>query len=210
MVKYTVKQGDCIESIAFEKGFFWETIWNLPENADLKRIRKNPNALLSGDKVFLPEKQEKEIPCATEKKHRFRQKGVPSMLNIILEDQKDQPLANISYVLEIDGQTYTGHTDKEGRLRQTIPPNAQKGMLYIGENRERQYPLELGHIDPITEVSGIQGRLNNLGFECGPINGLLNDETRAAIRQFQLKYGLEESGEPDQNTRDKIKEVYGN
>ncbi|MFH1075402.1 MAG: hypothetical protein V1753_00935 [Pseudomonadota bacterium] len=54
MPDYIVKQGDCIESIAFKHGLFWETVWNHPNNQQLKQERKNPNILLAGDKVFVP------------------------------------------------------------------------------------------------------------------------------------------------------------
>ena len=29
-----------MSSIAYSRGFFWETLWNLSENADLKNERK--------------------------------------------------------------------------------------------------------------------------------------------------------------------------
>src|SRR5258708_33469109 len=53
---YTVVQGDCISSIAAQNGFGrWQTVWDRPENAALKKTRKNPNALSPGDQVFVPD-----------------------------------------------------------------------------------------------------------------------------------------------------------
>jgi N-acetylmuramoyl-L-alanine amidase len=63
MPSHTVKQGDCISSIAHETGFFWETLWNHPDNAKLKQLRKNPNALLPGDVVSIPDQRVKQESC---------------------------------------------------------------------------------------------------------------------------------------------------
>ena len=43
MPDYTVGNCDSIPSIAKDKGFFWKTIWNHPNNAMLKALRKDPN-----------------------------------------------------------------------------------------------------------------------------------------------------------------------
>ena len=81
-LKHRVQQGDCIASIAEAHGFFWETLWKLPENSGLKQLRKEPTILQEGDVVQIPELREKEEHCGTEARHKFTRKGVPAILRM--------------------------------------------------------------------------------------------------------------------------------
>jgi N-acetylmuramoyl-L-alanine amidase len=88
---HEVKQGDCITSIARDYGFYWETIWNHPKNAELKRKRKDPNILKEGDVVHVPDLDVKEYPRGTEKRHTFMIRGVPAKLRLrIMEEPKPE------------------------------------------------------------------------------------------------------------------------
>ena len=208
MPDYKVKQGDCISSIAQGHGIPWEKIWNHLKNSNLKVKRKNPNVLYPGDLLFVPDKEERQESCSTEQKHRFKVKGVPSKLSLVLKDEEDQPRSNLPYTLEIDGQLFSGKTDGSGKLEHSIPPNAKKGKLMIKGGIE-EYSLQLGTIDPITEITGIQARLSNLGFYVGSIDGKMNPETIEAIKYFQTEHGLIVNGEADPATRDKLLKEHG-
>ena len=207
MPKYKIKQGDCIERIAYNKGFFWETLWNHPQNEGLKKKREEPNVLFPGDSLFIPEKTIKTESIDTEKLHRFRKKGIPSIIRMVLLDEDDEPLKNIKYILKIDGEIVSGKTDSEGKLSHPVNPNVKKGKLIIGEDKD-EYDLEIGHIDPISEINGIQNRLNNLGIFCGKIDGVLGPKTEEDIQEFQVAYGLEVTGKIDEQTKNKLKEIY--
>jgi peptidoglycan hydrolase-like protein with peptidoglycan-binding domain len=54
----------------------------------------------------------------------------------------------------------------------------------------------------------VQARLNNLGFDCGEPDGVLDDETKSAIRAFQVLTGLEATGEIDGALREKLLSFY--
>lgn len=212
MAKYIVKQGECIDSIAFKHGHFWETLWNLSENTELKQKRKDPSVLFPGDEVFIPDKREKTESGATDQRHRFRKKGVPAYLRLQLLDEEDAPRAEVEYILNVDGSLYQGKTDSEGYIEEVpISPKAQKATLSVVEDGEEiDYEFLLGYVDPIDEVSGQQERLSNLAYYSGPINGVYDEMTIDAVKAFQKKHKLKETGEMDSTTLEKLKQIHGN
>lgn len=190
---YIVQQGDCLVSISFREGFFWETLWNHPENADLKKQRKAHNMLMPGDHVFIPDLRQKAEAGEVKNRHRFQRKGVPARFTLTL-CELGKPRANENYVLEVDGIRREGKTDSNGKLSEPIPPGAKTGQLFLGESRE-EILVNFGQVDPIEEVSGVQERLRNLGYFVGQVTGELCPETLSAIAEFQHALGISGQGE---------------
>ncbi len=212
MPGYTVKQGDCISSIANQSGFFWETLWSDPNNANLKNRRKNnPNALQPGDTVFIPAKRRKEESCSPTMRHTFRILGVPVRFNVKLLDQYGQPRVGIPYTLQIDSKKTQGNTPADGAISEIIAPNAKKATLTLTprEMPEEVYNFNLGYMNPTDDAGGAQGRLKNLGYYKGTINSNLDDNTVAAIKQFQEDAGLPQSGEVDAATKSALEARHG-
>jgi len=205
MTTYIVAAGDSMLSIAQNNGFFWETLWNHPQNAKLKELRKDPELLAPGDEVFIPDLRVTPVSRPTEATHKFKLKGVPAKLKIQLTIL-DQPRANERYVLKIDDQLFEGTTDSEGHLEHFIPPNASGGELQLNDGKEI-IPVRLGHLNPVDLLSGVQQRLNNLGLYCAE-DGEMSDETAAALRGFQAKHGLPVTGEADSATKAKLQDLH--
>jgi len=203
---YIVKQGDCLSSIAAKYGLFWEKIWNHPKNAQLREKRKDPYILYPGDVIFIPQKEDKEVAAATGQKHRFRRKGIPEKLELIL-CLEGEPRRNEDYELQIDGKLIRGKTDGQGKVSISIPPGARQGKLILIKTGE-EFNLDLGHLDPITEITGVQARLANLGFDV-EVSGKWDERSKEALRQFQKSNNLNPTGEIDETTRNKLKEVHG-
>jgi len=202
--EHKVRQGECISSIANKYGFFPETIWNDPLNKKLKKNREEGNILYPGDIVIIPGKRPKEESGNTEQRHRFRKKGTPSKLLLRCLD-RSEPIANQPYILNIDGKVFEGQTDEDGILKETIIPSARSGKLIIGEPpNEKEFNLQLGALDPINTVTGVQERLKNLGFAPGKIDGDLSSRTKSAIRRFQEATGLKVTGELDKDTEERL------
>jgi hypothetical protein len=205
---HVVEAGDCISSIAYQYGFFPDTVWNHPSNSSLKELRKNMNVLLPGDSVFVPDKEIKNEPSATDRLHKFRVRGVPAKLRIrIYQDGKE--VANTPYLLTIDDRKLTGSTDGGGLIVVSIPPNAQSGILIVQTHPDPlEYDLELGQLPPVETIPGIKARLSNLGFGCDNSGDELDDETKAALRAFQQHQGLTVSGNPDAATLARLREEH--
>ena len=208
MTDRRVRQGDCISSLASDFGFHPDTIWNEPDNQELKAKREDSNVLHPNDVVTIPEKRTGEATGETGKRHSFRRKGRPERLRIICLDYEREPIRHTAYDLWIDGTHRNGTTDGEGLVDEAIPPDAKTGKLVVGENGDREeYKLLIGQLDPLDEVSGMQGRLANLGFDPGPIDGIHGPLTKRALERFQYIEQLERTGNFDAKTRGKLGEL---
>src|SRR5262245_58340531 len=100
----TIRDGDCLINISKQEGFFWETVWNHPQNSDLRQKRKHLNILKKGDRVYIPDREIREETGETEKRHRFCLKGHPARFTLTLLEL-GIPRANEKYILKVDGTT---------------------------------------------------------------------------------------------------------
>jgi N-acetylmuramoyl-L-alanine amidase len=198
--------GDSIPSIAHDSGHFWETIWNHGGNASLKAKRKNPNILAPGDEVTVPAVRLKDFSCAADTRHSFKRKGIPAKLKMQLF-LLGEPRRNEDYTLILDDEIIRGATDADGNLEHYIKPNSKGGVLKLNGGKE-EYPVRVGHLNPIDTVSGVKQRLNNLGFYCGDESDDETGEYKQAIVQFQGENKLKQTGELDNATRGKIESLH--
>lgn len=132
-----------------------------------------------------------------------------------LRDEFGVPRAYIKYRLTAGAKVHDGTTDETGLLRQQITANAKQGRLTVWLDDDDpddtlSWPLNLEPLPPINQISGIQMRLNNLGFDAGPVTGVLNAETKEAIREFQETISHPNpTGELDAETRNQILSLHG-
>jgi hypothetical protein len=201
-VDHVVKAGDCLLSIADRYGFFPDTLWNHEKNRELKSQRKDPNVLQPGDVVHVPDLTRRDEPRAEKQRHRFRRKGVPGKLKVrLLDDWK--PRKNMSYRLVIDGIVTEGKTDGDGYVEQDIHPGASQGELIIDrdDGGTDHYRFVLGSVDPADSEAGVKHRLNDLGYDA--------DDLPRALTGFQHDHALNQTGAVNDETRDKLKEIFG-
>lgn len=205
----SVRQGDCVLSIARRYRLDPKVIWEHPNNAELRR-KRDVNVLLPGDALFVPEWEPKFVERPTGRLHRFVVRSRPEHMVTLRFMKGGAPRAGVPYTLTIDGATYEGETDGDGRVRQAIAADARAGEITLHDAaRDERYPVRLGHLNPTDDLTGVQARLNHLGFSCGPVDGELGPRTRAALRMFQRARKLEVSGEVDDATRAELRKAHG-
>jgi N-acetylmuramoyl-L-alanine amidase len=208
-INHIVQQGECLASIAAVYGMSWNDVWAASENESLRAKRPSPHVLFPGDEIVIPERASKEVERSTDAKHRFRKKGTAVRLRLQLLDH-DIPRAGEEYVLKVEALEFQGKTDGEGRLEHLVPPGAMRAVLRIGSyDSGEDYILKIGELDPVTEISGVQSRLSNLGFACGPIDGIFGPRTEQALTEFQRRNQLELTGVPDATTQSELVKRHG-
>jgi hypothetical protein len=127
-------------------------------------------------------------------------------LRIRLIDDQDQPFDNLSYRLEVAGQTYEGITTQQGILEHQIPLVATAGKLALFHKRDEGNPvvfwtldLEITDLAGSGELAGAQARLSNMGFFAGEqITGQKDGQTVRALQRFQTRFKVaDKSGAVD-------------
>lgn len=209
---HTVRQGESLPSIAERYGFVdWSVLYDHAENGDLRALRSDPRVLSPGDKVFIPNKEQKYVEIATEQRHRFQLSRRMEQIQLVLEDDNGNAFGNLKYQIVIGNEVVDGTTDAGGLVEAEVPAVADEAVLklWLAEGEAPlEWTLDIGFLDPVDTVAGAQARLNNLGFEC-PEDGEWDDQTEAAVRAFQEQAGLDPTGALDDATRTRLVEEHG-
>lgn len=223
-IDHKVVQGEYVSKIARHYGFSdYRTIWDHPKNAALKQARKNPNVLFPGDQLFIPDRGEKEVASATDRRHQFRLTRQPLTLRIVVENSFASPLGSVPFDLHVENETQNLISDRQGKVEQIIPVTAEQASLIVKSQEtgvnEQPIPLKIGHLDPVEELAGQKGRLKNLGYYAGAINTPEDAEFRSAVEEFQCDHfpspqradgvPVAVDGVCGPKTQAKLKEVHG-
>jgi hypothetical protein len=224
----TVKAGEHLAQIVRADGFTnFRRIFDLPENAALKKQRATPHVLAAKDKVFIPEHKPKVEPGnPTEQRHRFKVSTPTLKLRLKLLDRAGSPLKQQECRLAVENTTEKLVSDGKGIVSTVIDPAALRGRIEfrnLGHAIDTSDTLLIGALDPIDSVPGQIGRLNNLGYLAGdPLRPPGKSESqeekpdpdaeqafRSAVEEFQADHSLTVDGKCGPNTQARLKEAHG-
>jgi hypothetical protein len=206
MREHTVVQGEHLSRIATHHGFALATLWDHPENAKLRRLRGNPDVLLPGDVVVIPDRELKAVASSSGAHLRFVLKRAPLTLKLAFVDLQGKPIAAAHVQLRL-GDAVDLVTDGDGRIERAIEGSDERGEVALAQGVAE---LRVGHLDPIEEDTGVRARLSNLGYLIGAVEDADDgEELRLALQEFQADHELPFTGELDDATRAKLADVHG-
>jgi len=202
---HVVRQGECLSSIAKAYGFAdWHTIYDYPPNSEFKKKRPNPDLIYPADAIQIPDRTPFTTTLTTGRAYSFKVKVPRPRLRLALEI--DEPYA---YELTIGDASTRGQTDGKQPIEVPIRADLDKATLTIwpataDPSTGITWTLALGHLDPVAELSGVQGRLTNLGYFWGATDGEPSPELDDAIRRFQRDEEIDSSRGLDEATRARL------
>jgi hypothetical protein len=136
---------------------------------------------------------------------------VPSQtVNVSVQfTSKGKPLAGEAYVIE-GAKLDPGSLAGTGYLHVPVPARVAAFKIRFPARNEI-HTVNVGHLDPPDEPSGIRMRLGMLGFYGrGPGSCAdHDDDLEFGLRRFQRAQGLETTGQLDPATIAKVKEIFG-
>jgi hypothetical protein len=213
---HNVQQGECLSSIAHHYGFGdWRTIYQHPQNEQFRQLRPNPNLIFPGDKLHIPDPRMSKVSAGTGQAHTFKLTRRKTFLRLNVFGDLQRTGLTGNYELQVEGlpKPMKGPIGADGSIDVEIPASARKAWLTLyepdAEEPYQEFELHMGALDPVTTTSGVQARLQRLGFDCGPTDDLLGPTTRAALCRFQRKYELTDDGEPNSATQQKLVDLVG-
>lgn len=208
-INHLIQQGEGISALCKRYGFSPDRIWDDPANAELRRQRADPDILLPGDVVVIPDLVPKHVAKPTGARHTFRRLGVPAYFRLQFWNDR-WPRANEPYTLFINGVEFAGTTDAEGALAMFVPNESRSGVLLLGApgTSQERFEISIGTMDPSAEDSGLQKRLANLGYYTGELHGTFDDETARALQRFQADAGITVTGARDAATLERLERLH--
>lgn len=211
MKKYhIVEQGECLSSIAASYGFSsHRKIYEHSDNSELRKKRPNPNVLLPGDKIAIPDCELKEISLNTEQHHKIVVSRPKVSIRLYLLDRSNKPLKHVGYEIRFNNEVIQGTTSTDGLVEEEIPVSLREASLEVPRLGIRRL-LRFKYLDPSDSPTGIRSRLNSLGFEVSSTGNEDDPTFKAAVSAFQKSEGLKDfTGVVDSETRRALEKRFG-
>ena len=206
LIPRVIRQGEYLKKLAADHGFDPREVWNDPANAQLAQLRTNPNLLVEGDILYIPDTPPVWLPVQVGEVNRFVGTVATNKLTLKLV-AKGKALANATCrITGVPGMS-SATTDGEGTLQLVVPLSVTSVTIDVDSPRFHAV-ARVGHLDPPDTDSGVRMRLRNLQYLHD--HSVTDDDCmKLAISNFQADQGIEVSGALDDATRAALVEAHG-
>ncbi len=190
---HRARADECMGRIAYAFHFRSPmTLYKHPSNAELRRVRPNPDLLWPGDRVNIVVRDDRVEQATTGMRHRYRVKAAVRWLRVILHGFDRQRLVSTDYVFRVDGRSpISRKTSSEGLLEEVVPAWAVHATIHAGGY---EWQVAIGALVPTLKTPdegqrGAQQRLANLGYPVGSRESV--DRTAAADEELEAPFDVE-------------------
>jgi hypothetical protein len=212
LVPYVVRKGDHLLKIALKRGFDAAAIWGDPKNATLRKARTSMHVLCVGDVLYIPKSPDRDWMAINVGAKNPFVANVPVVQIAVKFVLQGKALASerctISELPKLGELT----TTSDGTLKFEAPVALEIATVEFVDVQLVQ-PLRIGHLDPVSEPTGVYQRLNNLGYvfdDPDEATSVDAGSLRDPLSAFQSAQGMTgATGELDDDTRTKLKSDYG-
>jgi hypothetical protein len=203
---YVIRQGDYLTKLAHTNGYDADTVWKHAKNKELRERRSDPNTLLPGDILWVPEPtpaRRLAVKSGTDNRYTAR---IPKMPVSVRLQLGGEPLVKEPFrILGVGPDPIEGATDEHGWLKAEVNVHVREIEVELTA-RDKTLRVRVGDMDPLNTVSGVKKRLTHLGFYQPSKIGVDNDDAAdghalvSALKAFQQQRGLEPTGKMNEDT----------
>jgi len=212
---HEVEEGESVSQLSERFGIPTQTIWSDPANQELSSHTRTSYVLNPGDKLHIPERGVRYMDVSVDKRYRIKCRGAMEILRVRYLNLDKTPRSGAPYLLRlVEGGGLapldrTGNSTGDGVIEEFVPASLSRAELLVGPADDRQcHIVQVGYLDPVTTIPGVQARLDNLGYYCTDDDGTLGPATRMALEAFQIDNDLDITGVPDSATQDALRKVH--
>lgn len=201
---HVIAAGDHVVRLAYTHGHrSVDGVWQHPANAELRAARPDPGVLAPADVVHVPDAPARVFEgLSTRREHTLVVELPLPTLRLVLLRPGSIPYAAHPCTAGFDDTQLRATADADGTLSIELGPFTSTVALAF----DRQaIELAIAHLEPVESTRGWHARLENLGYQPGPLRGDadLRDPyaARSAIEEFQCDHGLVVDGDIGPKTR---------
>lgn len=209
---HVAAQGESLDSIARAHGLRGAAaLREHPGNSSCLRCRPHDEILFPGDTLEIPEAEPGFVIELDERTQFRRAAPRTTPLSLVLVHVDGTPMRSCDVTIEHAAGPTTARTTDDGALDVALPLGTAVCTIVAGAYA---WDVELAHLNPVHEtdddgISGAQGRLRNLGYFHGEVDGVDSPELQDALALFQVACDLPRTGTLDDATTTALHDAHG-